>query len=204
MMASALFYGGIKIMTRTFIALEMNANLQSRLARVIRQLAQKFPEIRWVDPTGIHLTLAFLGELDDEQLAAAQEAAEKAAHQVPLFSYHLSRLGTFGAPQQPRVVWMGIEEPAGLLIRVHRVLNHELRERRFEVEKRPFAPHFTLARIKSPLSSDDLQRLQALLAGTQTGLLDNTEYPAQRVAVMKSELLRGGAHYTVLREYLLQ
>ena len=188
-------------MTRTFIALEMNTDLQRHLAGVIRQVAQALPGIRWVDPASIHLTLAFLGDLDDEQLALATEAAEHAVRQVPPFSYRLARLGAFGSPQQPRVVWMGIDEPSGMLVRLHRALNRELRQRRFEVERRPFSPHLTLARIKSPLAPDELQRLQALLAGKQQGLTSPVAYPATQLAVMKSELLPGGARYTCLQAY---
>src|SRR5689334_9270438 len=103
-------------MTRTFIALEKSTDLQRHLAGVIRQVAQALPGIRWVDPASIHLTLAFLGELDDEQLALATEATEQAARQVPAFSYRLAQLGAFGPPQQPRVVWMGIDEPSGMLV----------------------------------------------------------------------------------------
>ena len=58
-------------MTRTFIALEMNEDVQHHLAELIRRMAQDLHNLRWVDPSSIHLTLAFLGELDDEQLPAA-------------------------------------------------------------------------------------------------------------------------------------
>src|SRR5438034_2939032 len=97
-------------MTRTFIALEMNEALQRHLTGVIRQVAQVLPGVRWVDPAGIHLTLAFPGELTDEQLAAAQEATRDAAGQCVSFSYRLSRLNIFGTPQQPCVIWMGMAE----------------------------------------------------------------------------------------------
>jgi RNA 2',3'-cyclic 3'-phosphodiesterase len=184
-------------MTRTFIALEMNA--QRHLAEVIRQVAQALPRVRWVDPSGIHLTLAFLGELDDAQLAQAIEAANLAARQIQPFTYHLTRLGIFGSPRQPRVVWMGIEERTGSLTRLHRALQQELERHGFETEARPFSPHLTLARVKTPLAPDDLQRLQDILAGTQSGLVSPHEYTVQYVNVMKSELLRSGAHYTCLR-----
>ena len=66
-------------MTRTFIALELSESLQRFLDGIIRRMAQELPGLRWVDPAGIHLTLAFLGELTDEQLALAIESTEKAA-----------------------------------------------------------------------------------------------------------------------------
>src|SRR5581483_2567887 len=190
-------------MTRTFIALEMNTALQRHLEEVTRQVARALPGVRWLDPAGIHLTLAFLGELNDEQLSEAMNASATAARQVRAFSYRLSRLGIFGSPRQPRIIWMGIEEPSGSLIRLHRLLNQELEQRGFEIDKRPFSPHLTLARVKSPLTPAEQQELQRLLADDQRDIASPTDYPASLIHVMKSELSRSGAHYTSLREYKL-
>src|SRR5262245_17632803 len=122
-------------MTRTFIALEMNDAQQRHLTELIRQVALLLPSIRWVNPTGIHLTLAFLGELDEGGVARAIEATNEAARHVKPFAYHMTNVGAFGSPRAPRVIWMGIEETSGSLQRLHRALNHELRERRFEVDR---------------------------------------------------------------------
>ena len=190
-------------MTRTFIALELSESLQRLLDGIIRRMAQELPGLRWVDPVGIHLTLAFLGELTDEQLALAIEATEKAAQQATAFSYGLSHLGIFGSPRQPRVVWAGIDEPSGKLQHLHRVLNRELEQRGFEIDTRPFSPHFTLSRIKAPLSADDQQRLQRLLKEIRVSVSPST-YHVDQVSVMKSELSRSGAKYSCLQEYPLK
>src|SRR5713101_6778290 len=76
-------------MTRTFIALELNDSLQRFLGKIMRQMAQELPNIRWVDPSTIHLTLAFLGDLNDERLAVAMQATEVAAQQVTPFVWSL-------------------------------------------------------------------------------------------------------------------
>lgn len=190
-------------MTRTFIALEMNEAQQRHLAGVIHQVAAALPGIRWVNPAGIHLTLAFLGELTDDQLRGAMHAVEHAARQASPFTYRLSRLDSFGSPRQPRIVWMGIDEPTGALSHLHRVLNRELARRGFEIDKRPFSPHLTLARIRNPLAPDELQLLQTILTGKQEGLVSADTYTVQQVNVMKSELLSGGAQYTCLQAYPL-
>jgi 2'-5' RNA ligase len=194
-------------MTRTFIALELNSALQRHLAGVIRQMAQALPDIRWVDPAGIHLihlTLAFLAELTDEQLAAAEEATREAARQCVSFSYQLSRLGVFGSPRQPRVIWMGITEPSRLLQRVHQVLNAELLKRGFEIETRPFSPHFTLARVKAPLSVEEQSHLRNLLTGNQPSISTSQQFSAEHLVVMKSELSQNGSRYSVLNSFKLQ
>ena len=192
-------------MTRTFIALELNEALQRFLGEIISQISQELPDLRWVDPTGIHLTLAFLGELSDDQLAAAIGASEEAAQKAIPFEYRLKGLGIFGSTHQPRVIWMGVEDlPSGKiqgspLQQLHRVLTRKLELRGFEIEKRPFSPHLTLARIKQPLSPDEQQRLQRLLHSRLAGS-SSAVYQVNNLCVMKSELSRAGAKYTCLKE----
>jgi RNA 2',3'-cyclic 3'-phosphodiesterase len=185
-------------MTRTFIALEPDESLQASLGRVIQRLAYELPNLRWVDPTGIHLTLAFLGELTDEQLAEATRAAELAARIASPFDYRLSHPGVFGSPRQPRVIWIGIDEPSGKLLQLHQTLNSELEQRSFEVDKRPFSPHFTLCRIKTPLKPDEQKRLQRLIA-TMDLTSSASIYHVRHLSVMKSELSRTGARYTAFK-----
>jgi RNA 2',3'-cyclic 3'-phosphodiesterase len=192
-------------MTRTFIALELNEALQRFLGEIISQLSRELPDLRWVDPRGIHLTLAFLGELSDKQLVETIHAAEEAAHKATPFEYRLKGLDIFGSPQQPRVIWMGVEDlPSGKvqgspLQHLHRVLSKGLELRGFEVEKRPFSPHLTLARLKQPLSPESQQRLQRLLHSRRAGA-SSPIYRVNQLCVMKSELSRTGAKYTCLRE----
>ena len=189
-------------MTRTFIALELDESLQAYLGRIIHRMAQELPDLRWVDPAGIHLTLAFLGELSDEQLVEAMQAAELAARKVPPFGYRLSHPGVFGSPRQPRVIWIGIDEPTGKLLQLHQALNRELEQRGFEVDKRPFSPHLTLSRIKAPLKPDEQQRLQRLIAARNV-ISSSSTYHVHHLSVMKSELSRTGAKYTCLRDFAL-
>lgn len=184
-------------MTRTFIALELDSSQQRFLGNIIRQGQQLLPDLRWVDPTGIHLTLAFLGELDDPALAKAMTAAQYAATCSDPFTYHLSGLGTFGPARHPRVLWMGVSEPFGMLNVVQRALTLALEREGFATEKRPFSPHLTLARIKTPLNPEQLHILQQLLARYQFA---SPNYRATRLSVMKSELARAGARYSCLRE----
>ncbi len=195
-------------MTRTFIALELNEALQRFLGDIISQASKVLPNLRWVNPSGIHLTLAFLGYLTDEQLETAIDAAQVAARQAVHFEYRLKGLGIFGSSSQPRVIWMGIEDlPSGQiqgspLQQLHRVLSKELELRGFEIEKRPFSPHLTLARIKDPLSLFEQQSLQRLLHSKQAGA-SSPIYRVNHLSVMKSELSPAGAKYTCLQAYAL-
>jgi 2'-5' RNA ligase len=188
-------------MTRTFIALEMNKDVQNQLAQVMRQLAPVLPGGRWVDPLGIHITLAFLGELNDERLRAAIHATQEAAQHVHTFTYRLSRFGLFGSTQHPATLWMGIEEPSGALQAAHDSLRQALIAHKLPTESRPFSPHLTLARFKKPSTLSEQRQLEALLTERQPRF--DRSYPATAFEVIKSELSRSGPHYTVLQKCAL-
>lgn len=196
-------------MTRTFIALDMHASVQQALGLVIERFAQALPRLSLVDAAAVHLTLAFLGEIEDDRLALAMEATRTATQNFPAFDYRLTAPGIFGTPQQPRVIWMGIEDPplaqlhGSPLQRLHQTLNRELERRGFETEKRPFSPHLTLARVKRPLTPAEQQTLQRQLHSKQEQAT-STLYHATHLNVMKSELSRAGAKYTVLEACPLQ
>jgi RNA 2',3'-cyclic 3'-phosphodiesterase len=187
-------------MTRTFIALELNEALQRCLGGLIRQVAAELPGLNWVKPAGIHLTLAFLGELSDDKLKQASYAAERAAQISAPFEFRLSHLGIFGSPRQPRVLWVGIEEPSGRLQQLQRVLNWELQQRSLAVETRPFSPHLTLARCKVSLQAEEQERLRYILRARRFSP-SPALYAARQISVMKSELARTGATYSSLRDY---
>lgn len=189
-------------MTRTFIALEMNEHMQRHLKGFIQQMAPVLPGLRWVDPLSIHLTLAFLGELDAEQLTLAYEAAQLTALRTHSFSYSLTKPGIFGTPRQPRVLWMGIEESSGSLKYLYSLLQRELVQRGFTGESRPFSPHLTLARAKAPLNPTEQAALQKILVPHYKAASTDA-YAATYIHVMKSELSRTGATYTRLQEYTL-
>ena len=187
-------------MTRTFIALELNEALQRHLSGHIRSMARELPSLRWVNPTGIHLTLAFLGEVSAEQLTLAMEATEQAARGIAPFDYRLTHLGSFGSPRS--VLWVGIEEPSSRLPQLHRLLNSALQQRGFVVDTRPFSPHLTLSRIKKPIKPEEQIILQQFLDGKR-GRISSPLYRVQHLSVMKSDLSSAGARYTSLRNYAL-
>jgi 2'-5' RNA ligase len=189
-------------MTRTFLALDLGQELRTFLAEAIQAGARLLPIARWVDPASLHLTLAFLGELDAQELHRACAAAAASASQVRPFSYHLTRPGIFGSPRAPRVIWMGVEESSGRLRDLQRSLLHELEYRGFPPEERPFSPHLTLARLKSPLRSEEQEALQRFLRQWAAP----ARLSGQRVDelyVMKSELTRSGPRYTPLHRAAL-
>jgi 2'-5' RNA ligase len=201
-------------MTRTFLAIELAEEARAYLERELQKLRSSLPQVSWTDPAGLHLTLAFLGELDDQRLAQAAEAGMEAASQHKPFTLRIAELGTFGPPHQPRVIWTGIAGNLTRLLALHATLAASLTSRGFPAEERPYSPHLTLARLKTPLSQQDLATLQQLIATSQNVQTARSPQlapfsseppaiPVAQISVMKSELLRGGSRYTCLHRYVL-
>jgi len=183
--------------TRTFIAVELSEEARAALRRELARLARALPSVRWAAPESLHLTLAFLGGLDDDQLAEATAAAEETAASASPFTLRIEGLGTFGPPHAPRVVWAGLAGDLRALTAVQGRLARALEARGFPPDERPFAPHITLTRLKDRLASDALQRLASLVGSPSPA---KAPLPVHALAVMKSDLLRSGAVYTRLRE----
>ena len=189
-------------MTRTFIALGLDESLQRYLKGIMRWMAQALPSLSWVDAAGIHLTLAFLGELSDQQVSEAFYATELAARTVPPFNYRIAHPGIFGPPDHPRVIWIGVDEPSGKLLQLQRRLKQELAQRDFAIDTRPFSPHLTLSPVKVPLKAEEQQRLQRLL-GEKDLQPPSPTFHVRQISVMKSEISRTGAKYTCLHNVAL-
>jgi 2'-5' RNA ligase len=185
-------------MTRTFVAIQLDAAARAYLRGEIERLRHAVPGARWVDPEGLHLTLAFLGELDDARLAAVAPAVEEAAAGVTPFTLSIGALGTFGPPREPRVVWAGVGGALRPLGALQQRLAEALTRRSFALDARPYAPHLTLARVSVPLPPEQLSRLAALVADAARQTVRAPEIPVAAVSVMKSEVARPAARYTRL------
>jgi 2'-5' RNA ligase len=183
-------------MTRVFIALHLSDDARAALGRELRRLGRALPGVRLSDPASLHLTLAFLGEIDDATLAAVIALTGEVARATPPFHLALGRLGIFGPPEAPRVVWAGVGGELPRLRALQRRLSEALEPLGFPRDPRPFSPHLTLARIKQTLDEVTTLRLHRLLADKAP---PPTRWRVAEARVMRSELAAAtGSHYTVL------
>ncbi len=182
-------------LTRVFIALDLSAAAREALRRELGRLAHALPGVRLADPASLHLTLAFLGALDDDALAAVIALASEVARGTAPFHLALASRGVFGPPTAPRVIWVGVGGEMTRLLTLQARLADALASEGFPREQRPFAPHLTLARLKRQLAAEERQRLGALLAGPPP---QPTRWRVADLRVMRSDLSATGARYTPL------
>lgn len=179
---------------RTFLAVEVGNSVVASTVALQKQLAKSGAAVKWVDPGAMHVTLQFLGEVDDRDLVNVCRVVEGVAAKVPAFPLRIAGVGAFPTPRRPKVVWAGITAGAAELRDLFARLEVPLLDRGlYRREERDYTPHLTLGRVRG--EEDGLK-----LAGE---LPKHLAWPGgqtmvDEVLVMSSDLRRGGPEYVVM------
>ncbi len=169
-----------------FIAIEVQNTkaLTDLIASYSSVLADE--KIRWVDPSNMHLTLAFLGDIDEQQQEEAAQLLEETSRRFKPFTIEFTGAGLFRNLRRPRVLWLGIEA-GDTLYEMRSVLCQRLMEAGLLDEEKPFSPHLTLGRMKRIEDRGRLSELLSEPAGHQP--------PPQHVSeiILYESILREGS-----------
>lgn len=143
-------------MKRIFIALKVEPG--ETLLRMFSSL-KALPgneKITWVAPGNIHLTIAFLGDTEDERIMVAGIMLKQKCTGFGEFGFNLSGAGVFRNFKDPKVIWIGIGN-SGKLFQLNDLIITGLKDTGFKVEERQFNPHITLGRVKSIKDTEALK-----------------------------------------------
>ena len=185
---------------RAFLAIPFSAD-EHRLFESLQGLLATMPaleDFRWVRPENIHITLRFLGDIEEEQAAAA-EALLRTGEDVPAFDISIDRFGVFPHLKRPNVLWAGPSETPEPLVEFEASLSRYLMEAGFPSAEGLFHPHLTLARCRSR------DRPPAGLEGElevaeQRWLTPPLICRARKAVLFRSELNPSGAIHTALEK----
>jgi 2'-5' RNA ligase len=188
---------------RAFIAIPLPHPLLDKLSALQRQLESQIPprSVRWVRAEGIHLTLKFLGDTPTEKLPDIKRALTAVARHAPACTFTVGELGCFPNPRRPRVVWVGVQEPAGRLAALQDAIEEVMAPLGYPPEGRGFTPHLTLGRVRRGARRDEVSRVGEVVAGKTGEPL--AEVSADHFALIRSMLKPTGAEYTTLEKFVL-
>ncbi|MBT9131705.1 RNA 2',3'-cyclic phosphodiesterase [candidate division NPL-UPA2 bacterium Unc8] len=175
---------------RVFIAIDIDEEVQQRLADIQGKLQKCDADVRWVVPENIHLTLRFLGYVS--HLKCIFKATEDSVCDIEPFKLFLSKIGVFPDLKRPRVIWAGIKESKILSV-ISQNLSGLLKQCGFPEDKRDYHPHLTLGRVRSSKNKEGLVRAIEINENWDGGLL-----MAKKIKVMKSILKSEGAQHSSL------
>lgn len=139
---------------RSFIAIPLPEAQQRNVATLQQQLRQMAPELTATRPESLHLTLHFLADQPKELLAKVGRSMLSIGEKKKDFNVTLKGLDCFPNRRRPRILWLGLE-PQNELIELHRQLATMLQKFGLPSETRPFRPHLTIGRFKSPPKNID-------------------------------------------------
>ena len=179
---------------RLFTAIDLDDAARDAVARLQRRLSERPSgdrSLKWVDPSRMHLTLVFLGEVADARVPAIVESLSPPID-VPRFAIAFQGLGVFPPRGAPRVLWLGVAQGAAALAAVQGHVVKRLESLGVALEDRPFHPHLTLARWRDSRPSD---RTRALAAGINEPI---APLGVDSIALYQSRLSSAGSTYTVL------
>jgi 2'-5' RNA ligase len=180
--------------TRTFIAVDVGDGIRNNAIGLQELLAKTGAEVKWVTPESLHITILFLGEVDDRELHTVCRAVKEIAATEPPFPLRVSGVGAFPTIRRPKIAWAGMVDGAEELRRLHGKLEPKMLDLGYyRKEEREYTPHLTLGRVKG--EADGLTLAPEL---TRRLAWDGGRTVVDEVLVFSSELQKDGPIYTVL------
>jgi RNA 2',3'-cyclic 3'-phosphodiesterase len=177
---------------RAFVAVFPPPEVREALADAARSLPVT-GKVRFTAPANIHLTLKFLGDVREEDLARVADALEPVRERHGPFEAAISGFGAFPSARRAKILWAGVGEGSEALISLSRDVEESLEPLGFERENRPYVPHLTLGRARGrPAKLED--------AGVPPRV---SRFLVDRVELVRSTLGKDGAVYSTLAAYPL-
>ena len=176
-------------MKRLFIAIEVSKSVKQIVSNYKDSLSGRISKARWVPLENIHLSLRFLGDCQDEKIPDMIEAIRGSLKRCQTFHCRTTNLGVFPNPRRAGVLWLGVADDPKLT-KAYDEINKALASLGFDIEKRPFMPHITLARMKRPGPVD------INIAGSRIEL--ESEFIVDGVTLFESHLSSKGAMHEVV------
>ncbi len=178
---------------RAFIAIAVPESVLKSCQDIMVQLRGLNLQGRFAKTQSIHLTLQFLGNIEEDQIVGIAQVLEQAGREVAPFDLEVGRLGVFPQLANPRVVWLGVEPVDGLM-KLQSKIQRGLEPLGFPREKRDFHPHLTLFRLKSRKNLSPLtEYLKAEGPHQKAGMIQ-----AEQIHLYQSILKPQGAEYLKL------
>jgi 2'-5' RNA ligase len=183
---------------RLFIAVETPPDIRSAIADLCSTLKRSGADVRWESSDKFHITLRFLGDTDPGLLPDFVTMIEGVAARRARFRIRYGGVGCFPHQRDPRIIWVGVDDPDGELTTVQREIESGCRALGVLPEPKAFHAHVTIGRVK-------LRRHPAsLLAMMESATFDGLSATIGSICLMKSTLQPGGSAYSTLNQFSLR
>lgn len=181
---------------RVFLAITIPSRVREQIDHLQEELRFLKADVKWVRAESIHLTLKFLGTVSEEMLEKISWAIRPVIGLWEMMDLSIQGLGCFPSSRNPRVLWLGIDRGAGQISSLQKMIEIKAAEVSFPPETRPFTPHLTIGRVRSPKGKEALVRAIETRKNAAMGT-----FQVKEVFLIRSELTPSGAVYTQLKTF---
>ncbi|MCG9128591.1 RNA 2',3'-cyclic phosphodiesterase [Candidatus Poribacteria bacterium] len=182
---------------RCFIAIEIPKEIQTLILDLQRTLEKEISGATWTKSGKHHLTLKFLGQVEEQQLSSMTNVLSLVAEKNKQFSIEIGGIGVFPNWVHPRVLWLGLTKGESKIRTLSGTINKGLQDLEYPVDTR-YHPHLTLARFKKQVTLVENSN-----SFTQYEILANSDFLVDEFTLVKSELHPNGAIYTPIKNFKL-
>jgi RNA 2',3'-cyclic 3'-phosphodiesterase len=180
---------------RAFIAIELSEEIREDLAQIQSHIKYSRADVKWIEKDKIHLTQKILGDITEEDCEKIKSILDRISGSIKPFEISIKDIGTFPNINYPRVIWVGLDRGVNESKVLVEKINEKALKIGFQKEPRPFAPHLTIGRVRSPKNKDVLKDkiLNLQLKAYSLQLIGS-------IVLFKSTLTPKGPTYTKLHE----
>ncbi len=182
-------------MTRLFVALGIPEDIRERISEFRQQAADHLIDFKWEADEKIHLTLKFIGEVEEELVGKISDSL-RFLDEYERIRCKLTRFGFFFKQGTPQILWIGLWVDT-ILFNIVEQLNNELVKFDIPVEKRKFKPHITLLRIRKRFPEEWVTKFNSFI-------IPEINFVSDSILLVKSELLPDSSKYTVIKKFKLK
>ena len=185
---------------RSFLAFELPPEIREKIGAVSKELQKTSMPVRWVKVENIHLTMIFLGSVNEDAIDEIKENVQPVVKGFSTIRTMLNGVGVFPHWRKPRVIWVGLNGEIDTLSNLRDQLQAELKMLGLREEKRPFRPHLTIGRFKGRVDRDE--ELKSILDRYHD--ITSDLYCLKELILFKSDLRPDGAVYTRMATWPLR
>ena len=185
------------MMIRTFIAIKLPTEVKQVARQIQNQLGESIEGIKWVKHENLHLSVKFLGNVEENRINDIATAVKNAVKESSVMNLKTGHLGVFPNEKSPRILWLGLEGDVPDFIRMSKNCESELAKLGYEIDARENKPHITIGRIRST------KKQKGVINILKDIPIESILFRVDALKLMRSELNRNGAVYTNLQSVKL-
>jgi len=183
---------------RSFIAIEILEDIKDKITEIQQKLKATNADVKWTEPNNIHLTLKFLGEIDDEKLGKIINLLPSVARGCKPFKIEIGGVGKFPPRGIPRIIWVGCKGGLSAIGSLSKSIDECVSDIGIAKEKREFAAHVTIGRVRTSRNATFLNETIEILSGASFG-----SQIVKKIVLFKSQLGGTAPVYTAIKDFIL-